>query len=71
MREVVRQSNDHDGRQDRPIEGQMIGGYHDLLCAQAKLPGDVFDRVDRCAIEIGLTRLAQAAVADLDPEALE
>ena len=71
VRRAVRQTHDGHGRQDRPIEDEVVGGNHDLLGRQSEPVGDVFDRVDRGAVEIRLARLAQTAIADVDAETFE
>ena len=72
VRHAVRQDHDRDGRQCAScIEKHVIGRQHDLLGLESQLIGDVFERVDGSAIDVGLAGLAQAAIVDTNAEAFQ
>src|SRR6266704_2110851 len=49
----------------------MIDRHHDLLCLESELYRRLLDRIDRGAVHIRLTGLAQATVTHPDAEALQ
>src|SRR5438067_1752740 len=49
----------------------MIERHHHLLRLEAELLGDLFERVDRRAVDVRLARLAETPVAHGDAEAFE
>jgi hypothetical protein len=71
MRESVGERDHDHRRQQLRVELEMIDRHHDLFGVEAELARDVLDRIDRRAVERGLTRLAQAAVAGRQSESVE
>ena len=70
--DAVRQNDHSDGGQRAGfLQQHVIGGQHDLLGLEPKLVGDVFQRVDGRAVDVGLASFAQAAVMDVDAESVQ
>ena len=59
------------GERLRRRQQQVVGRNHDLLGRKTELIGHALHRVDRRAIDVGLTGVAETAVADRDAVALE
>ena len=69
---AVRQPRDRD-RRHRHVVGHrhVIDRREDLLRVEAELDGDLLERVDRRAVDVGLARLAEPAVAGGDAVAAQ
>ena len=65
-------TGDDNGRQVlRKVERQVIARQKNLLRLQSQLHRQIFQRVDRCAINVGLAGLAQTSIADLHAKPIE
>ena len=69
--QVLWQPDDDDGRKGGRVAGQVVARDHHLLRRQPEVDRDLFDRVDRGAVEVRLARLPKPIVAGRDAEALE
>src|SRR5438876_7021316 len=49
----------------------MIHRQHGLFCFQAKLPGNLLDRINRSPVHVRLARLAQPPITDWNTETIE
>ena len=69
---AARREGDDDRRRGCGLgQQQVVDGQHHLLGVEAERDGDLLEGVDRGAVDVGLTGLAQAAVGDRQAEALE
>jgi hypothetical protein len=66
------QPHDSESRQGLRLgQEHVVHRQYHLLGLEAELHGQLLQRVDRGAVDIGLTGLAQASVAHGDPEAFQ
>ena len=72
MGSAVGAAHDRDGRHDRRLAHEhVIERNKNLLRTEAELLSDDFEGVDRCPIDIRLTRFAKPAIARANMEALK